>query len=120
MITGFHRHIIDSLRCAFLNYLREKAESDKKAKKIFKYSIWDKLRATSLEDKTQLVLDNKLSHDEIALQEVLAEEFSSVEIAMIQSILSDKLAFQHSKVNSLEEIILNVCAFAKSYSAVSE
>jgi hypothetical protein len=113
MITGFHRHIIDSLRCAFLNYLREKAESDKKAKKIFKYSIWDKLRATSLGDKTQLVLDNKLSHDEIALQEVLAEEFSAVEIAMIQSILSDKLAFQHSKVNSLEEIILNICAFAK-------
>jgi hypothetical protein len=113
MITGFHRHIIDGLRSAILNYLREKAESDNKAKKIFKYSIWDKIKATSLGHKTQLVLKNKLSHDELALQEVLAEEFSAVEIAIIQSIISDKLAFQHAKVNSLEEIILNVCAFAK-------
>jgi hypothetical protein len=113
MITGFHRHIIDGLRSAILNYLREKAESDNKAKKIFKYSIWDKIKATSLGHKTQLVLKNKLSHDELALQEVLAEEFSAVEIAIIQSIISDKLAFQHAKVNSLEEIILSVCAFAK-------
>lgn len=113
MITGFHQHHIGGLRCAILNYLREKSERDNKAKKIFKYSIWDKIKATSLGDKMQLVLNNKISHDEIALQEVLAEEFSAAEISMIQSIVSNKFAFHHPEVNSLEEIIINVCTFAK-------
>ncbi|MGI0002488.1 MAG: hypothetical protein ACRD42_05355, partial [Nitrososphaeraceae archaeon] len=115
MIAGFHKHNFDELRYAILNYLRRRAEeeNDKKARKIFRYSIWDKMKSTSLEKKMQLILENKISYDEIALNEALAGHFTAVEISIIQLISSKKFLSDHPEANSLEEIITNVCALAK-------
>lgn len=115
MTAGFHKHNFDDLRYAILNYLRRRAEEDddKKARKIFRYSIWDKMKSTSLEKKMQLILENKISYDEMALNEALAGHFTAVEISIIQSISSNRFLSNHPEANSLEEIITNVCALAK-------
>jgi hypothetical protein len=56
MIAGFRKYNIDELRYAILNYLRRRVEEDdeKKARKIFRYSIWDKMKSISLEKKQQI------------------------------------------------------------------
>jgi hypothetical protein len=115
MIAGFRRQHIDDLRYAILNYLRLKADRDydKKAKRIFRYSLWDKMKSVSLENKMQLILDNKISHNEIALHEVLAGHFSAAELALIQLILSRKFQSSLPEINSVEEFITNVCALTK-------
>jgi hypothetical protein len=115
MIAGFHKHNFDELRYAIMNYLRQRAEeeNDKKARKIFRYSIWDKMKSTSLEKKMQLILENKISYDETALNEALAGHFTAVEISIIQSISSNKFLSNHPEANSLEEIITNACALVK-------
>jgi hypothetical protein len=115
MISGFRKQHIDDLRYAILNYLRQKAErdDDKKAKRIFRYNLWDKMKSASLENKMQLILDNKISYDDIALHKVLAGQFSAAEIALIQLILSGKFQPSLSEINSVEEIITNICALTK-------
>ena len=115
MIVGFRKQHIDDLRYAILNYLRLKAErdDDKQAKRIFRYNLWDKMKSASLENKMQLVLNNKISHDETALHKVLAGQFSAPEMALIQLILSSKFQSCFSEINSIEEIITNVCALTK-------
>ena len=114
MIVGFRKQHIDDLRYAILNYLRQRAEKDdKKAKRIFKYNLWDKMKSTSLENKMQLILDNKISYDDVALHKVLAGQFSAAEMALIQLILSGKFQPSLSEINSVEEIITNICALTK-------
>jgi hypothetical protein len=63
------------------------------------------MKSASLENKMQLILHNKISHDEIALHEVLAGQFSAAQIALIQLILSGK--FQPS----LSEISKCLCSY---------
>jgi hypothetical protein len=115
MIGGFGKYYINELRYAILHYLRQRAEVDdgKKARKIFRYTMWDKMKSTSLDKKMQLILDNKVSCDEIALKEVLADHFSAPEIYMIQSILSDRFLSNHTEAISLEETIINLSTLAK-------
>jgi hypothetical protein len=115
MITGFHEKHIDNLRYAILDYLRKKAEGtdNKKAKSFFKYSVWDKMKSTSLENKMRLILENRIGYDEIALHEVLTAQFSDPEISLIQLILSNKFLSSLPELNSLEEFIANICALAK-------
>ena len=115
MISGFHKQHIDDLRYTILNDLRLKAErdEDKKAKRIFRYNLWDKMKSASLENKMQLILDNKISHDKIALHEVLAGQFSAAEMTLIQLILSGKFQPSPSEINSVEEIIINVRALTR-------
>ena len=115
MISGFRKQHIDDLRYTILNDLRLKAErdDDKKAKRIFRYNLWDKMKSASLENKMQLILDNKISHDEIALHEVLAGQFSAAEMTLIQLILSGKFQPSPSEINSVEEIIVNVRALTR-------
>ena len=115
MIGGFSKYYINELRYAILYYLRQRAETDdnKKARKIFRYTMWDKIKSTSLEKKMQLILDNKISYDGIALKEALADHFSPAEIYMIQSILSERFLSDHTEAISLEETIINLSALAK-------
>jgi hypothetical protein len=115
MIGGVDKYYINELRYAILYYLRQRAEADddKKARKIFRYTMWDKMKSTSLDKKMQLILDNKISCDEIALKEVLADHFSAAEIYMIQSILGDRFLPNHTETISLEETIINLSALAK-------
>jgi len=115
MIAGFRKDYIDELRFAILNYLlqRAEAEGDKKARKIFRYTMWDKMKSTSLEKKMHLILENKISYDEVALNEALADHFSAAEIYLIQSILSNRLLSNHPDTISLEETVINLSALAK-------
>src|ERR671915_900531 len=84
MMKGFQKHQLDQLRHAILNHLREKAEQDgeKKCSKIFGYGFLDKLKGDGLEHKMRLILENKISHNNKALNEALAQRFSEGEIAM--------------------------------------
>ena len=115
MIGGFSKNYIDEIRYAILHHLRQRAEADddKKARKIFRYTMWDKMKSTSLEKKMQLIMDNKTSYDETALKETLADHFSTLEIYMIQSILSNRFLSNHTEAISLEETIINLSVLAK-------
>ena len=115
MIGGFSKNYIDEIRYAILHHLRQRAEADddKKARKIFRYTMWDKMKSTSLEKKMQLIMDNKTSYDETALKETLADHFSTLEIHMIQSILSNRFLSNHTEAISLEETIINLSVLAK-------
>jgi hypothetical protein len=115
MMKGFQKHQLDQLRHAILNHLRERAEQDgeKKCSKIFGYGFLDKLKGDGLEHKMRLVLENKISHDSKALNEVLAQRFSEVEIAMIQLIVGNKLGLSPPEVSSLEEMVSNVSALSR-------
>jgi hypothetical protein len=115
MIGGFSKNYINELRYAILHYLRQRAEVDydKKARKIFRYTMWDKMKSTSLEKKMQLIMDNKTTYDESALKETLADHFSTPEIYMIQSILSNRFLSNHTEAISLEETIINLSVLAK-------
>ena len=115
MIGGFSKNYINEIRYAILHHLRQRAEADddKKARKIFRYTMWDKMKSTSLEKKMQLIMDNKTSYDETALKETLADHFSTLEIHMIQSILSNRFLSNHTEAISLEEAIINLSVLAK-------
>jgi hypothetical protein len=115
MIGGFSKNYISEIRYAILHHLRQRAEAgdDKKARKIFRYTMWDKMKSTSLEKKMQLIMDNKTSYDETALKETLADHFSASEIYMIQSILSNRFLSNHTESISLEETIINLNVLAK-------
>jgi hypothetical protein len=115
MIGGFSKNYINEIRYAILHHLRQRAEADddKKARKIFRYTMWDKMKSTSLEKKMQLIMDNKISYDETALKETLADRFSTSEIYMIQSILSNRFLSNHTEAISLEETIINLSVLAK-------
>jgi len=115
MIGGFSKNYINEIRYAILHHLRQRAEADddKKARKIFRYTMWDKMKSTSLEKKMQLIMDNKTSYDETALKETLADHFSTLEIYMIQSILSNRFLSNHTEAISLEETIINLSVLAK-------
>ena len=115
MIGGFSKNYINEIRYAILHHLRQRAEADddKKARKIFRYTMWDKMKSTSLEKKMQLIMDNKTSYDETALKETLADHFSTLEIYMIQSILSNRFLSHHTEAISLEETIINLSILAK-------
>jgi hypothetical protein len=115
MIGGFSKNYINELRYAILHYLRQIAEADddKRARKIFRYTMWDKMKSTSLEKKMQLIMDNKTSYDETALKETLADHFSTLEIYVIQSILSNRFLSNHTEAISLEDTIINLSVIAK-------
>lgn len=115
MIGGFTKYYNNELRYAILYYLRQRAEADddKKARKIFRYTMWDKMKSTSLEKKMQLIMDNELSYDGSALEETLADQFSASEIDIIQSILSNRCHSNHTEDINLEETITNLSALAK-------
>jgi len=115
MMKGFQKHQLDQLRHAILNHLRERAERDKERKyrKIFGYSLWDKLKGYSLEHKMRLILENKISHNSRALNEAFDQKFSEAEISIIQSIAGDMLGISPPEVSSLEEMVSNVNALAR-------
>jgi hypothetical protein len=115
MIGGFSKNYLNELRYAILHYLRQRAEVDydKKARKIFRYTMWDKMKSISLEKKMQLIMDNKTTYDESALKETLADHFSTSEIYMIQSILGNRFLSNHTEAISLEETIINLSILAK-------
>jgi hypothetical protein len=115
MMKGFNKHQLDELRFVILNQLRERAEreEEKDCRKIFGYNLWDRLKGNSLENKSRLILENKLSHDKKALEKVLAESFPATEASMIQLIVGNTLGFNHPEVNNLEEMLSNVSALAR-------
>jgi hypothetical protein len=91
LLRGFDKEYINSLRKAIVYYLKEKAEqSDKQAKKIFKYGFVDLLTKKNLSNKAQRVLDGSMAPDYSAIDQVLKAEFSLVEISVMKLIIEGK------------------------------
>jgi hypothetical protein len=111
MLMGFERNYTNKLRRAILQYLREKAEKGlTKAKKIFNYGILDQIKGHSIAYKMEQILDKKIVPNYSTLDDILIEDFSSLEIAIIKSIIGDELISNSHKVNSLEDIVQNLSA----------
>ena len=115
MMKGFSKHHFDQLRQAILNDLQERAARDdgKDCREIFGYSLWDRLKGSSLETKKRLILDNRFSHNKKALEKVFTKSFTEAEISMIQSIVGIDAGFNPPEVENLNEMLFNLGALAK-------
>jgi hypothetical protein len=110
---GFFKESVYSLRKAIVYYLKDKAEgNNKRAKKIFKYGLFDILTGKSLSDKAKLVLDGTMVPDYSAMDKVLMEEFSAAEVSFMKLIVRDKIRDDASKIKNMEAVINNISAMA--------
>jgi hypothetical protein len=113
LLRGFDKEDINSLRKAIVYYLKEKAEqSNKQAKKIFKYGFVDLLTKKTLSNKAQLVLDGNMAPDYSAIDQVLKAEFSIVEISVMKLIIEGKFGDDADNIRNMEHIISRISAMA--------
>jgi hypothetical protein len=115
MMRGFDKRQLDKLRLAILNHLLKRAEKgdEKDCKKIFGYNLWDRLTANSLENKSRSILENRLGHDEKALEKALAKTFPATEVSIMQLIVGNKLLSNIPEVMDLDEMLSNLSALAR-------
>lgn len=113
MLIGLDRNYINELRRAILQYLREKGENGSTiAKKIFRYGILDQIKGYSIAYKMEQVLDKKIVLNYSMLEDILIQDFSSLEISIIRSILRDESIPDYHKVNCLQDVVQNLSALA--------
>ena len=113
LLRGFDKEYINSLRKAIVYYLKEKAEqSNKQAKKIFKYGFVDLLTKRNLSNKAQQVLDGSMAPDYSAIDQVLKAEFSIVEISVMKLIIEGKFGDDADNIRNMEHIISRISAMA--------
>ncbi len=113
MLNGFTSEYINDLRKSIINFLKVKAERNiHNARKIFKYRTLDFLIGKSLDTKVEELLNNKIIPDSYALESVLKDEFSNVEISILKQIIEGKFKAGLYNVENLEDIIANLSALS--------
>jgi hypothetical protein len=113
LLRGFDKEYIYSLRKAIVYYLKDKAEqSNKQAKKIFKYGFVDFLTKKNLSHKAERVLDGSMAPDYSAIDRVLNAEFSRVETSVMKLIIEGKFADDADNITNMEHIISRISAMA--------
>ena len=113
MLNGFTSEYIDDFRKSIVNFLKVKAERNvRNARKIFNYHTLDFLIGKSLDTKAEELLYNKIIPHSNAIDSVLKEEFSSVEISILKQIIEGKFKAGVYNVGSLEDIIANLSALS--------
>jgi hypothetical protein len=113
LLRGFDKEYIYSLRKAIVYYLKDKAEqSNKQAKKIFKYGFVDFLTKKNLSHKAERVLDGSMAPDYSAIDRVLNAEFSRVETSVMKLIIEGKFGDDADNITNMEHIISRISAMA--------
>ncbi len=114
ILTGFDDQNILELRKAILYFLKQEAESNVRgAKKIFRFSVIDSFFGKSIHSKAQQIIDNKLTPDYAAADQVLRNKLSIIENNIANSILRNRLRDDVYNVETLEDALASLSAIAK-------
>ena len=113
ILAGFTEDYIKEFKKSIINFLKLKADVNiKSAKKVFNFGILDSIRGKSLADKAEEILNDKLVPNYSAIDTVLKEEFSSIEISILKLILEGKFRDDIHTVSTLEGIIARISGLA--------
>ena len=115
LLRGFNDEYLNDLRKKVIYYLKDKAEQNiKNARKIFGYGLLDSIIGKKLEDKVEKFVQNN-GHvlDSDAVDKVLTQEFSAVEVSVLKLIIEGKFRTGVNQAKTLEEIIENLSALAR-------
>jgi hypothetical protein len=113
ILAGFNEEDILDLRKAILYFLKQEAERNVKgAKKIFRYGIIDSFFGRSIDYKAQQILENRISPDYSAADQLLKHELSTIENNIAKSILHHRLRDDVYNVETLEDVLASLSAIA--------
>ena len=113
ILTGFDDQNILELRKAILYFLKQEAENNVRgAKKIFRFSIFDSFFGKSIHSKAQQIVDNKLTPDYAAADQLLRNKLSIIENNIANSILRNRLRDDVYNVETLEDALASLSAIA--------
>lgn len=114
ILGGFSHEDIDSLRRSILYFMCNKADNHgSSVRKAFNYGFLDNLSGNKhLKQRADEILKGKYKLNIQYVSEVLATEFSEVQIEIIKSLLDDRLRSDVEKIRSLEGVINSLSAIA--------
>ena len=114
ILGGFSHDDIESLRRNILYFLCKKANYHGSAvRKAFNYGFLDNLSGNKhLRQRAEEILKGKCRLNFQYASEVLATEFSEMQIEIIKSLLEDRLRSDVEKIRSLEGVINSLSAIA--------
>lgn len=113
MLGGFNDEYINEIRKSVIDFLRQKAEKNiKEAKKIFNYGFFDSVMGRSIADKAKQVVEKAMVPNYSAINNVLAWEFTPVEVAILKLVIEDKFRADSYNVSTLEDILASLSAIA--------
>ncbi len=110
IIAGFNKSTFEVLREKFLKDMCNRADNgDLLAKKALGYRFVDKLVGTTIQDKTDDILNGKKTHSSDNLKKFLAYNYNSHEALVIQNII-EKI---FEPISNLDEFLGRLCAISK-------
>jgi len=110
IISGFNQATFDSLREEFLkNICKDADKGDSLAKKALGYRLLDKMLGTTVQDKTDDIINNKKYHSGENLRKYLAYKYNKHEAVLIQNII-EKI---FDPINNLDEFLGRITALSK-------
>ena len=110
IIAGFNKSTFDELREKFLKDICDKADKgDLLAKKALGYRFVDKLMGTTIQDKTDDILNNKKTHSSENLKKYLASNYNAHESLIIQNIIGKIF----DPISNLDEFLGRLSAISK-------
>jgi hypothetical protein len=110
IIAGFNKSTFEELREKLLKDICGKAErGDSQAKKALGYGFVDKLMGTTIQDKTEDILDDKKTHSSENLKAYLASNYNKHEAVIIQNII-EKI---FDPISNLDEFLGRLAAISK-------
>lgn len=110
IIAGFNKSTFEALREKFLKDICEKADNGNSlAKKAIGYRFVDKLVGTTIQEKTEDILDNKKTHSSEALKKYLTYNFNVHESIIIQNIIENRF----EPISNLDEFLGRLSAISK-------
>jgi hypothetical protein len=114
MLAGFTDQYVATLRNTVIDYLLQRAEQNEPiAKRIFNYSFIDFIKGKSLADKAAELLRCEIVPNYAAIDDILSNEFSSIEITILKLLIEGNFRASAQNVASLEDIIASLTALTR-------
>jgi hypothetical protein len=114
MLAGFTDQYVATLRKTVIDYLLQRAEQNEPiAKRIFNYSFIDFIKGKSLADKAAELLRCEIVPNYAAIDDILSNEFSSIEITILKLLIEGNFRANAQNVASLEDIIASLTALTR-------
>jgi hypothetical protein len=114
MLAGFTDQYVATLRKTVIDYLLQRAEQNAPiAKRIFNYSFIDFIKGKSLADKAAELLRYEIVPNYAAIDDILSNEFSSIEITILKLLIEGNFRASAQNVASLEDIIASLTALTR-------
>jgi hypothetical protein len=114
MLAGFTDQYVATLRNTVIDYLLQRAEQNEPiAKRIFNYSFIDFIKGKSLADKAAELLRCEIVPNYAAIDDILSNEFSSIEITILKLLIEGNFRANAQNVASLEDIIASLTALTR-------